>query len=226
MELPTFLVTCVPQPEPSPRSDKTDLAIGKQYPVNSTHFSPNKNYTRHTVFAKGSSTPMGNLQDPLERAKELFLDINYSFGRIRHRKPLFANANFAKLAPGPCNQVIKRELPPLPDTSEVDKVTFHLEKGFSKVTTKPGISPLKRDKAAASKSTSPRMIRKTAVPMLSTTDRERLKTAFRSRLRTIRTTLERRVSNTVHRHQKHHIFSEEVNDIRTQTSLSSAVEYQ
>ena len=220
MELPSFLVTLLPQPEPVQKPKEEE--IGKQYPVNSSHFSPYKNYIKHSAFAKRTTLHPALSLDPLQRAKEVLTDMHYSFGRVHPVQPILSSFHAGKLAPGPCSPNLRAPMPPFPGYSE-DQGTVSLEKGFAKV--KVQLPALQRPVQLLSKSTSPRAAGRTTTPILTTADRERLRTAFQTRLKSLKTSMTRRVRNTVSKHHKHHIFPEDVNDFRAQTSVNSAIEY-
>ncbi len=98
MELPSFLVTSLQQPEPVQKPKEEE--IGKQYPVNSSHFSPYKNYIKHSAFAKRTTLHPALSLDPLQRAKEVLTDMHYSFGRVHPVQPLLSSFHAGKLAPG------------------------------------------------------------------------------------------------------------------------------
>jgi len=223
MELPSFLVTSLQQPEPLQKKEEEEEEVGKQYPVNSSHFSPYKDYARHSPFAKRSTFRFAPSQSPLQRAKEVLSDMHYSYGRVHRIQPLLASSRVGKLAPGPCSPDFKRPIPPFPEQFEEEKSSTSLEKGFAKV--KLQLPALKRPENVH-KSTSPRGVCKTIEPILSPADKEKLQIAFRTRLKTLKTTMTRRIRNKVSKQHKYHIFTEEINDFRAQTSLSSAIEYQ
>lgn len=213
-------MTCIQQPEPVQKPKEEE--IGKQYPVNSSHFSPYKNYIKRSAFAKRTTLHPALSLDPLQRAKEVLTDMHYSFGRVHPVKPILSSFYAGKLAPGPCSPILRAPMPPFPGYSQ-DQGTVSLEKGFAKV--KVQLPALQRPAPLLSKSTSPRAAGRTTSPILTTADRERLRTAFRTRLKSLKTSMTKRVKNTVSKHHKHRIFPEDVNDFRAQTSVNSAVEY-
>lgn len=193
----------------------------KQHPVNSSHYSPYKNYLKQGSFTKRDLPH--STEDPFIRAQALLSDIHYSFGRVRNTYKAQGVERLGRMAPGPAIAGLNKppERPEETPTQDLEE-SMALEKGFERVKAKLPIIP--RQNVSMSKS--PHATRYSSVPFLTNSEREQLQTAFRSRLTDLKSKLQKRISVQMTRANDHGIFPAAVNSLRANTSLSSALEHE
>lgn len=193
----------------------------KQHPVNSSHYSPYKNYLKQSSFAK-RDLPHSS-EDPFTRAQALLSGIHYSFGRVRNTYKAQGTERLGRMAPGPAIAGMNK-LPEMPENTPVRDLddSVVLEKGFERVKAKLPNLP----RASQSLSKSPQASRHSSVPFLTSSEREQLQNAFRSRFSDLKSKLQKRISAQMTRANDNGIFPAAVNSLRANTSLSSALEHE
>ena len=200
--------------------DASFLSDVKQHPVNSSHYSPYKNYLKQGSFTKRDIAH--STEDPFIRAQALLSDIHYSFGRVRKTYKKQGTERLSRMAPGPALATAKpperHEDTPVRELEDSPA----LEKGFERV--KARLPAIPRPSQSMSKS--PPAVRHSSVPFLTSAEWEQLQQAYRSRLSALKSKLQKRITVQFTRANDNGIFPAAINSLRANTSLSSALEHE
>lgn len=201
--------------------DSSPLPDIKSHPVNSSHYSPYKNYLKQGTFAKKEGLP--STEDTDIRAKALLKDMNYHLGRVRAGSKTENKQKIGRMAPGPAIKG-KNYLVAVPDVEIKVNVEGNsvLEKGFERVKVK--IPAINRSLIVSKpSSTSPKY---SSQPFLSSADKSQLQESFRSRLHQLKAKLQHRATVELNRANGKRIFPPDVNQLRANSSLNSALEHE